>query len=144
MNTSTAEFIGKSSRALKHCDRLLKKIEKTGEASIKVNATGLTLPCHRGDALHTLLMSERARLYHEINSFELTPKTRMAIRLPAPVGACDKVICPNCGKEFSKVHHAQKYCGDECRIAAHKANRTAWDKKYREKIKNGVDKSEEV
>lgn len=140
MNTSTAEFIGKSSRALKHCDQLLKKIEKTGEASIKVNATGLTLPCHRGDALHTLLMSERARLYHEINSFELTPKTRMAIRLPAPVGACDNATCPVCGKEFVKTHQARKYCGDECSHAARKT----YDKKYREKIKNGVDKSEEV
>ena len=139
MNTSTAEFIGKSSRALKHCDRLLKKIEKAGEAFIKVNATGLTLPCRRGDALHTLLMSERARLYHEINSFELTPKTRMALRLPAPVGACDSVTCPICGKESTKNHHAQKYCGNACRAEAVKAQQ----KNYRIS-KNGVDKSEEV
>lgn len=139
MNTSTAEFIGKSSRALKHCDQLLKKIEKTGEASIKLNATGLTLPCRRGDALHTLLMSERARLYHEINSFEVTPKTRMKIRLPAPVGACDSVTCPICGKEFTKRHHAQKYCGSDCRAEAVKNYQ-----KNRKISKKGVDKSEEV
>lgn len=140
MNTSTAEFIGKSSRALKHCDQLLKKIEKTGETSIKVNATGLTLPCRRGDALHTLLMSERARLYHEINSFELTPKTRTAIRLPAPVGACDSVTCPVCGKEFSKTHYKQKFCGSACAAVAKKER----DKIYHKNLKKGVDKSEEV
>lgn len=118
MNRFVAEVIGRKSRALKHCDKLLKSIEKEGQAVIKLNATGVSLPCTKGDSLHTLLMVERAKLAHEINIIEIAEESRSVIQLPAPVGACDIAKCPICGEDFTKHHGRQKYCSDACQAEA--------------------------
>ena len=51
MDIVTAETIGKKSKALKHCDKLLSKIDKNGSASVKLNCTGVEFVVHKDDSL---------------------------------------------------------------------------------------------
>ena len=57
MDIVTAETIGKKSKALKHCDKLLSKIDKNGSAKVVLNCTGVefVVPQRRCDLLsHTI------------------------------------------------------------------------------------------
>lgn len=123
MQRSAAEAIAKKSGALKHCTNLLAHIERYGSAEIKLGATGLVLPCKKGDAIHTLLQSVRFALIHEINSIEIVENARPFV---APYGASEaagfdeprreiKHVCTVCGKEYVPVSSLQKYCCPDCR-----------------------------
>lgn len=122
MNGEMANIIEKKSRAFKHCDKILKQIEEKGTVEIKVGATGVTLPCTKGDSLHNLVISIRHKLAYELGSLDVSMRTdvkammepiikaaskRMAV---APVGACDSAICEYCGEEYTKDNSRQKYC----------------------------------
>lgn len=114
MKTSVAELIGKKAGALKHCEKLLKLIHENGTTDIRLNNTGVTLTVQKGDYLHTMLLSEKSKLVHEINAIEITSGLKRAPRLlPAPVGASH--VCPNCGKPFGKACNRQVFCTVECR-----------------------------
>lgn len=57
MDIVTAETIGKKSKALKHCDKLLSKIDKNGSAKVKLNCNRRRVcrPQRRCDLLsHTI------------------------------------------------------------------------------------------
>ena len=73
----TAEAIGKKARALKHCDKLLKKISIHGWAVVTLNSTGLSFVVHRDDAFYLKLMTMRAQLAEEINSYEILKKSEV-------------------------------------------------------------------
>lgn len=93
MDIVTAETIGRKSKALKHCDRLLSKIDKHGSATIKLNCTGVEFVVHKDDAIYCRIQSTKYRLLDEIRSYELTTQSQRAIAqpvrrtAPAPVGA---------------------------------------------------------
>lgn len=131
MKHSVAEAIGLKARALKHCDKLISRIDKNGRADIKVCGTGVVLPCEKNDAVYTLLQSIRFRLIHEINSIEIVSGVKPATprSLPAPTGACEEastmpeVQCVVCGKKFVKHHHRQKYCCEDCAKEAQKSRK---------------------
>ena len=138
MQRSVAEAIAKKSSALKHCINLLAHIERYGNVDIKLGATGLVLPCKRGDAVHTLLQSVRFALIHEINSIEIVENARPFV---APYGASEAAepephshevskSCPWCGKEFVSAHPTQKYCSHACASEAKKKQNREYMREY--------------
>ena len=118
MNYAIAEIIAKKAKGAKHCDKLLKTIEKDGNIEIPLSGTGVSLPVSKGDPIHTLLKSIHFKLLHEINAIEVTNGITDRSHLPAPVGASDTVStkCPTCGKIFYKHSNRHKYCCKECRL----------------------------
>lgn len=126
MKYSVAEMIAKKAKAVKHCDKLLKKIESKGFIEIPLSGTGVSLPVTKGDTIHTLIKSVRFKYSHDINSIEvingLSESKRFA---PAPVGASDEepAVCQHCGVVFNKYHGRQKFCCDACRKEAYKAKK---------------------
>ena len=154
MQRSAAEAIAKKNSALKHCTNLLAHIERYGSAEIKLGATGLVLPCKKGDAIHTLLQSVRFALIHEINSIEIVENARPFV---APYGASEAAegeerpkeftrTCPWCGKEFVTAHPTKKYCSHECSAESEKKrNRDYMREYYRRKAREkALDKGSEV
>ena len=95
MDKKLAEAIGIKANALKHCDKLLGKIEKDGKVVVIIGATGVSIPVIKGDAVHSRLQSVRYQLMDEINSMEIVSKQKQSpifIQqriLPTPVGASD-------------------------------------------------------
>jgi hypothetical protein len=153
MQRSAAEAIAKKSSALKHCTNLLAHIERYGSVDIKLGATGLVLPCKRGDAVHTLLQSVRFALIHEINSIEIVENARPFV---APYGASEEVeaephphelsrVCAWCGKEFVTSHSTQKYCSHVCANEAKKKQNREYMREYcrRKAREKGLDKDSE-
>lgn len=154
MQRSAAEAIAKKNSALKHCTNLLAHIERYGSVDIKIGATGLVLPCKRGDAVHTLLQSVRFALIHEINSIEIVENARPFV---APYGASEAAeaephphevsrVCPWCGKEFVSAHPTQKYCSHACASEARKKQNREYMREYyrRKSHKKTLDKDSEV
>jgi endogenous inhibitor of DNA gyrase (YacG/DUF329 family) len=154
MQRSAAEAIAKKNSALKHCTNLLAHIERHGSVEIKLGATGLILPCKRGDAVHTLLQSIRFALIHEINSIEIVENARPFV---APYGASEAAevephrhevsrTCPWCGKEFVSTHPTQKYCSPVCSSEARKKWKQEYMREYlrRKALEKRLDKDAEV
>ena len=67
MDQFTANQISMKSRALKHCDKLLNKIDKRGSVDVKLNNTGVVIHVERGDALHSRLQASRNEAF-KLNS----------------------------------------------------------------------------
>lgn len=92
MDNITAENIGKKAKAFKHCEKLLATIDKNGQASVKLNCTGVEFVVHKGDAIYLRIQATKFALLDEIHSYEVTqhaaqhPIRRTA---PAPVGAAN-------------------------------------------------------
>lgn len=82
MDIVTAETIGKKSKALKHCDKLLSKIDKNGSAKVVLNCTGVEFVVHKDDAIYCRIQSTKYRLLDEIRSYELTTRSQRAIEQP--------------------------------------------------------------
>lgn len=82
MDIVTAETIGKKSKALKHCDKLLSKIDKNGSAKVKLNCTGVEFVVHKDDAIYCRIQHTRYALLDEIRSYELTTRSQRAIEQP--------------------------------------------------------------
>lgn len=124
MNNEIAEIIGKKARALKHCNKLLKEIDKHGKMEVPLGNTGVVFVVHKNDAIYTRIQSTKFQLLDEINSYEITqresvqrimPARRTA---PAPVGAAPI-------EELSETQRAE--------IA--KERQKAYNKTYREKLR---------
>lgn len=137
MKFSVAEAIARKTKGLKHCDKLLKNIEKKGSIEIPLSGTGVVLPVAKGDAIHTLLQSIRFSLAHEINAIEIANSGSAPKRYaPAPVGAYQPTAtCAECGQSFIKHHAAQKYCCEECVTAARRKYQRDWTKTHRKAAK---------
>lgn len=71
MDRVSAEDIGRKARALKHCIKVLKTIDKKGSAEIVLNCTGVRLVAHKNDALHLKIATTKAQLEEEIASYEI-------------------------------------------------------------------------
>lgn len=91
MDNITAENIGKKSRALKHCNKVIAEIDKKGSATITLNCTGVIFTVHKNDAIYLQLQATRAQLIQEIGSYEIVQKASkpsLSKRFaPAPVGS---------------------------------------------------------
>lgn len=91
MDNITAENIGKKSRALKHCNKVIAEIDKKGSATITLNCTGVIFTVHKNDAIYLQLQATRAQLIQEIGSYEIVRKASkpsLSKRFaPAPVGS---------------------------------------------------------
>lgn len=93
MDSVTAENIGKKARALKHCDKLLAKIDKNGSAKVLLNCTGVEFIVHKGDAIYLSIQKTKYALVCDIKSYEITVKAKNAAKTPihrtapAPIGA---------------------------------------------------------
>lgn len=91
MDIVTAENIGKKSKALKHCDKLLTKIDKNGSAKVKLNCTGVEFVVHKDDAIYLRIQATKFALLDEIRSYEITTRATAAQPVrrvtPTPVGA---------------------------------------------------------
>lgn len=77
MERQTAEQIAKKVVALKHCNKLLKEIERKGKVVIKINCTGLELVAEANDVLHMRLKTLQASLAEQINSYEIIKKATL-------------------------------------------------------------------
>lgn len=93
MDIVTADTIGKKSKALKHCDKLIAEIDKKGFANVKLNCTGVEFTVRKDDAIYCRVQATKYALLDEIRSFELTTRAKRALEqpirkiIPAPVGA---------------------------------------------------------
>lgn len=94
MDNVTAEIIGKKARALKHCDKLLEKIDKNGSAKILLNCTGVEFVVNKGDAIYLSIQKTKYALLYDIRSFEITVRAKQAkessfkkTAIPVPAGA---------------------------------------------------------
>lgn len=67
--------IERKSKALKHCNKLLDKIDKDEKALVPLNCTGVVLEVIKGDPVYLRLKAIRAQLVVEINSLEITQRT---------------------------------------------------------------------
>lgn len=76
MDSVTAENIGKKARALKHCDKLLDKIDKHGSAKIVLNCTGVEFIVHKGDAIYLSIQKTKYALLCDIRSYEITVRAK--------------------------------------------------------------------
>lgn len=124
MNNKTAEVIGRKARALKHCEKLLREVDKNGQIEVKLGGTGMVIPCVKNDAIYTLFQSIKFQLVHEINAIEIVMDSKSknsVVTTPrataAPFGASDpeEGFCKHCGQKFIKHDRRQKYCCVECR-----------------------------
>lgn len=98
MDRETAYLIEKKSKALKHCEKLLKRIEKNGSATIKLNCTGVEFTIKKGDAFYFNIQKTKFKLLEEISSIEVLEKNKEKVTksvprtAPAPVGASSAVV----------------------------------------------------
>ena len=98
MDNVTAERIGKKAKALKHCNKILEKIEKNGEAVVKLNCTGVEITVNRGDAMHLKLVTVQAQLTEEIKSYEIVQKAmaeQITIPLPSITAVKGNAVAEN-------------------------------------------------
>ena len=93
MDNATAQEIAIKVRALKHCNKLLKKIDEQGYVDLKLNCTGVVIHVVRDDINHLNLKVTQAELTKAIGSYEITQRATAprqnggASRMPAPSGA---------------------------------------------------------
>lgn len=76
MNKTTAENIGKKARALKHCEKLLNKIDKEGSAKIVLNCTGVEFIVEKNDAIYLTIQKQKYALLCDIQSYQITVRKR--------------------------------------------------------------------
>ena len=74
MDRITAETISRKTKALKHCTKLLAKINKEGQATVRLNCTGVEFIVHKGDAMYLKLATIHAQLTEEIRSYEIVKR----------------------------------------------------------------------
>lgn len=82
MDRVSAEDIGRKARALKHCIKVLKTIDKKGSAEIVLNCTGVKLVAHKNDALHLKIATTKAQLEEEIASYEIVRASGLGSTTP--------------------------------------------------------------
>ena len=76
----SAETLSRKTKALKHVDKLLAKIDKQGYAFVPLNCTGVTFHVERGDALYLKLRTIQAQLNEELNSYKIIREVRLKDR----------------------------------------------------------------
>lgn len=74
MERNIAELIGTKAKALKHCEKLIRKIEKANGEPIKIplSCTGVVLEAREGSPLHLQIKSISAKLAEEINALQIS------------------------------------------------------------------------
>ena len=87
MDRVSAEDIGRKARALKHCIKVLKTIDKKGSAEIVLNCTGVKLVAHKNDALHLKIATTKAQLEEEIASYEIVRASGLGSTAPTTPSA---------------------------------------------------------
>ena len=87
MDRVSAEDIGRKARALKHCIKVLKTIDKKGSAEIVLNCTGVKLVAHKNDALHLKIATTKAQLEEEIASYEIVRASGMGDTSSSPASS---------------------------------------------------------
>lgn len=126
MDNITAEMIGKKARALKHCEKLLSKIDKTGSAKVVLNCTGVEFIVHKDDAIYFRIQKTRYELLEDIKSYQLMKSAAKSIPTrvsPTPICAAEK---PSLTPE--EMREAKKAKAKECQ-------RRYYEKKKAEKNK---------
>lgn len=71
MERTSAEEIGQKARALKHCIKVISKVDKNGSAEIVLNCTGVKFVVKKNDALYLKIATTKAQLEEEIASYEI-------------------------------------------------------------------------
>lgn len=71
MLQETAERIATKTKALKHCTKLIEKIDREGSAIVKLNCSGVRFVVEKGDPFYLKLVRIKAELAEEIRSFEV-------------------------------------------------------------------------
>ena len=92
MDNITAEVIGKKARALKHCEKLLSKIDKNGSAKVVLNCTGVEFIVHKDDAIYFRIQKTRYELLEDIKSYQLMKSAVKSVPTrvsPTPVCAAE-------------------------------------------------------
>lgn len=116
MDIKTAETISKKTRALKHCDKLLGKIDRRGKLDVPLNSTGVVFTVTKGDAIYLRIQSLKFNLLDQIHSMEVASKfkepkaTNVKRTAPAPYGA--STLTPEETLEIKKEkarENARKY-----------------------------------
>ena len=87
MERTSAEEIGKKARALKHCIKVIGKIDKNGSAEIILNSTGVKFVVKKNDALYLKLATTKAQLEEEIKSYEIVRASGIGGTSPIPTSA---------------------------------------------------------
>lgn len=115
MDNITAENIGKKARAFKHCEKLLSAIDKNGQASVKLNCTGVEFIVHKDDAIYCRIQHTKYALLDEIRSYELTTRSQRTIEqstpsrtAPAPAGAAEMTPKEKLEKKRAKQREYQR------------------------------------
>lgn len=70
-NLEMAALIERKSKALKHCNKLLEKIDKESFALVPLNNTGVVLRVEKDDPVYLRFKAIRAQLVVDINSLEI-------------------------------------------------------------------------
>ena len=78
MDRITAETIARKTKALKHCSKLIAKINKDGQATVRLNCTGVEFVVHKGDAMYLKLATIHAQLTEDIKSYEIVNRAAAA------------------------------------------------------------------
>lgn len=106
MNGMTAEAIARKSRALKHCTKLLDKIDRNGSAKIVLNCTGVEFNVVKGDAIYLRIKTTQAQLTEDILSYDIIKREAPAIRALSnaaeKVSAAAAVVAPAIKAEVPK------------------------------------------
>lgn len=124
MDKETAERIGKKSRALKHCEKILDQVDKHGSHKVILNNTGVEFIVHKDDAIYLRIQSTRCRLLEEIHLIEVSERVKVQPTIPvrrtapAPVGASALSA-----EELSDIQRAKR----------REYNRRYYEKKRKEK-----------
>lgn len=114
MDMVTAKDIATKTRAFQHCDKLLKKIDKYGEAWIKINNTGFMLKACKDDAVYLRIQAQKYALLDEIKSYQVTQEAKAQKEQPirrvatAPFGAAELTDEEKLERKREKHREAQR------------------------------------
>lgn len=133
MERNFAEIIGTKAKALKHCEKLIRKIEKANGEPVKIplSCTGVMLEAREGSPLYLQIKAISAKLAEEINALQIsfnsinmeqTQKTAVA-KKPAVVEQPQR----------KRVNYSNM--SQEEIIAHKKEKRKEYNQRYRNKLK---------
>lgn len=123
MDNFTAENIGKKSRALKHINKVLKRIDRYGSTQIALNCTGISFDVTKNDAFYLQLQVKRAELVAEIGSYEIIQRASSGTTQSVPPS-------PRC--VATPVGASESPIEDEPEEDRRRRKKREYNKKYRE------------
>jgi hypothetical protein len=78
----TPESYAKKVSALKHINKVISQIDKTGEAIICLGCTGAKFTAYKGDAVYLRLLVVKAQHEEDVSGYEITKKYQKRNALP--------------------------------------------------------------